>query len=277
MRWLGWFVTALLISTLFASSTAEAARRGMTAQERYELALRLMRQGFHQRALEEFNRVRNYHRDDPVSVLAQLAIADLHYKKGDFEQARFAYEKFATYNPRHEHLDYVTWRIGLCIWKRAPKLAGRDQGPTRGAVNMWTGFENNYPESEFVEDVLKFRVRGRDRLAAKEMFIANYYENKRAWPAVEQRARTLLKRFPESKHVPSGLFLLAESLHQMGEVGEAVGVRDILAKDHADHRAFAHVQRVLAKPPGEPPEEPPFVKPYRMPGGGGPQQGGAPQ
>ena len=63
-------------------------------------------------ALENFNRVRNYHRDDPISVKAQLAIADVHFKQRDFEQARFAYEEFATYHPRHENLDYVTFRIG---------------------------------------------------------------------------------------------------------------------------------------------------------------------
>ena len=67
----------------------------MTPTERYELGMRLMKRGYYTRALEELNRVRNYHRDDPASVKAELAIAELYYRKGDYEQARLAFEDFA--------------------------------------------------------------------------------------------------------------------------------------------------------------------------------------
>ena len=68
-------------------------------------------------------------------------------------QARFAYEEFASYHPRHEALDYVTYRIGLSIYRDAPVFAGRDQTTTRGAVNVWTGFESRFPDSEYVDEV----------------------------------------------------------------------------------------------------------------------------
>ena len=55
---------------------AQAQAREATAEELYVQGLRAMQRGYYTRALELFTRVRNYHRDDPLSVKAQLAIAD---------------------------------------------------------------------------------------------------------------------------------------------------------------------------------------------------------
>src|SRR3954469_1074649 len=95
-------ILLLLASLVFSPDAFAAPKRAPTAEELYDQGLKQMRRGYYTKALESFNRVRNYHRDDPVSLKAQLAIADLHYKKGDFEQARFAYEEFASLHPRHE-------------------------------------------------------------------------------------------------------------------------------------------------------------------------------
>jgi outer membrane protein assembly factor BamD len=257
------------------TSPGFAATKSMTAEERYEFALKQMQRGFHQRALEEFNRVRNYHRDDPVSVLAQLAIADLHFKKADYDLARYAYEEFATLHPRHEYLDYVTWQIGLCIWKRTPKAAGRDQSATSAAVNTWSGFDTRFPESEHLEEVMRLLDRGRDRLAAKELFIGSYYAAKGAWVAAEDRARTALARYPKSTQAPLALAMLAESLHLQGMTVDAEQALDRLMADYPDAPQIASVQRTLAGPPGELMVEEAFVRPYRIRSSAGQQQ--APQ
>src|SRR6185503_11524693 len=123
-----------LLPSAASAARDKAGRDPLGAEQLYEQGLRQMRHGYYTKALESFNRVRNYHRDDPVSLKAQLAIADLHFKKGDFQQANLAYKEFAALHPRHENLDYVTWRIGLSIYKRAPQFAGRDQTATREAV-----------------------------------------------------------------------------------------------------------------------------------------------
>lgn len=267
---------ALLAVALLALAPVEAgaadrfARKSPT--EIYEHGLKMMRRGYYTKALEDFNRVRNYHRDDPVSVKAQLAIADVYFKKGDFEQARFAYEEFATYHPRHENLDYVTWKIGLSIYKRAPKLAGRDQTATRGAVNVWSGFDTRFPGSTHAPEVDKLLGRARNRLAAKELFIARFYEGRKAWGAVEGRTSLLVRRFPDSQHVPDALALLGIARHAWGDVDGAKDARERLAADWAESPQLARLDRFLAKPPGERPREEVFIRPYKVRGGVIPQQ-----
>ena len=105
----------LLIALFFGGfhpSTSVAETRDETASALYEKGLRAMRRGYYTKALEHFNRVRNYHRDDPVSMQAELAIADLYFKQSDFEAARYAYEDFARLHTRHKHLDYVNYQGG---------------------------------------------------------------------------------------------------------------------------------------------------------------------
>ena len=69
---------------------AVAAKKQLTVQDMYELGLRYMKRGYYVKALEQFNRVRNYHRDDPYAVKAELAIADVYYQKNEWDQARLA-------------------------------------------------------------------------------------------------------------------------------------------------------------------------------------------
>lgn len=258
------FVLLLLLAPAFGGAQAAGE---MSPRERYELGLKFLRRGSYTRALQELNRVRNFHRDDPASVLAELAIADLHFKKGDFEQARLAYDDFARLHPRHPQMDYVIYRTGLAIYKRAPKFAGRDQTGTTQAVNTWTGFDARFPESDYIPDVEPLLRKGRERLAAKEMFIAHFYARRDAWRSVRMRTATLLKRYPDSNHAPRAMALEGEALHRWGFTKDAQALRDELAAEFPHSAALGRLEHVLKQPAGFPPEEQIFVRPYRVSSG----------
>lgn len=237
-----------------------------TPREIYAHGQKMMARGMYEKATSSFQELRNFHRDDPLSVRAQLALAEIRFKKGEYEEARYAYEEFATYHPRHEDMDFVVYRIGLCLWKRAPRLAGRDQTTTRSTVNTWSGFEDRFPESEYLEEVLKLRQRGVDRLAAGDLYVARFYAKREAWEAVRGRSAELIRRFPDSRHVEEALARYAGAAHRVGRTTEAEAAIERLAALHPDSRWLPSVARVLQAPPGTPPEDETFVRPYRMPG-----------
>ncbi|MCA9573575.1 MAG: hypothetical protein KC656_37325, partial [Myxococcales bacterium] len=58
---------ALLASVLSTTAFAAPNPPRKSPTEIYEHGLKMMRRGLYTRALEDFNRVRNYHRDDPIS------------------------------------------------------------------------------------------------------------------------------------------------------------------------------------------------------------------
>jgi outer membrane protein assembly factor BamD len=253
---------------------AEKPSKTMSAEDRYNSGLRFMKRGYYTRALEELHKVRNYHRDSPFSLLAQLAIGDLYYSKGDYVQARYTFEEFANYHPRHEKLDYVTYKIGLSIYKRSPKAAGRDQSSTRSALNVWSGYATRFPDSEHRDQVNELLVQCRNRLAVKELWIAQFYERRGAWRAVRSRTETLLKRYPNSEHAPEALSLLGVALHSWGNANEAQHIRAQLAEQFPESRYLSTLDRELSKPAGEPVPDVLFIRPYRIRGSEAPSGGG---
>lgn len=274
-------VIALLLMGLAGSSTPALAQTGgasagnarptVTAAERYELCLRYFKRGYYTKALETCNRVRNFHRDDPVSVKAELAIADIHFQRGDREQARLAYEDFVRLHPRHESVDYAIWRIGLCWFKVSPKWAGRDQTPTRQAMNVWTGFDARFPDSDHKDEVSRLLGRARDRLARKELVIANFYKRnpRRAWGAVRGRAEGVIDRYEDTDQTPEAMYLVARSLHAWGATTRADQVKDQLETAFPNSRWVAATRRALAREPGTQPDIEIFLRPYRIPSAGG--------
>jgi len=160
----------------------------MTAEEAYNLAQKQIKAGYYTKALEQLNRVRTYYRDDPYALKAELAIADVHFKKNEFDAARLAYEDFMRAHPRYGGLDYVVYRLGQTLIKKAPTVAARDQTWTRQAVNTWLGFANRFPNSEHKDEVEAELRKAQDRLARKELVVARFYARRGAWPAVLGRA-----------------------------------------------------------------------------------------
>lgn len=264
-----------IAALLGLSGVAQAAKAEQTAEQRYENGERFLKNGNYTRALVEFNYVRNYHRDDPISLKAELAIADLYYKKGDFEQAKLSYEDFQRLHPRNENIDWVVFRTGTCLFKRAPSFAGRDQTPTREAVNEWTGFDQRFPESTHKEEVAKLMGKARARLAKKEMVIAHFYQKREAWTAVQRRSEGLATKYPDAPQVPEALALAGIAYHRVGDEDDATRMRDQLIAASPDSKWVGRLDHVLAQPAGEPPKDEIFVRPYRMQGGAPAAAGGA--
>ena len=112
----------------------------------------------------------------------------------------------------------------------------------------------------------KLLTRGRNRLAAKELFVAKFYARRDAWGAVRGRTEYLVRRYPDAEQVQPALAYLGTALHEWGSVDEANAVRQRLATDFPESPYLHRLDRVLAKPAGQPPEEKVFVRPYRIRG-----------
>ena len=220
----------LLVVSVFGSSmvvpSADAATR-LTAQERYDLGQRYLKRGYYTKALEQFNRIRNDYRSDPLALRAELGVADVFFAQSEWDQARLSYQDFQRLHPKYEDSDYVVYRIGLCLWRKAPKIASRDQTATRQAVDIWVGFDRRYPESEWLSEVESHLVEGRARLAKKELVIGRFYERRRAWRAVRGRIEGMLRQYPDSPDRAEALYLLGQAYTHLGD---AEGAKDCLQR-----------------------------------------------
>lgn len=219
----------------------------LTPEQRYELGQRYMKRGYYTKALEQFNRIRNYYRDDPYAVKAELAIADLHYKKAEWDQARLAYEEFQRLHPRNEELDYVVYRIGLCLWKKAPSVAARDQTWTRQAVDAWSGFEARFPGSDLIPEATRRLEEGRNRLARKEYIIGRFYYRRGADRAAIGRLRGVLAVYPQSEDAARALAMLGMAQARSGDLdGARKSLEDLKARPDSG-RQVRRLERAIEK------------------------------
>ena len=197
--------------------TTFALAETKTAQQLYDEGLKALDSNRHTKALEAFTDIRNHFRDDQLSIDAELAIADVYFDRGDWDLARVAYDDFRRLHPRHKRRDYVDYQIGLMLYKKAPRYAGRDQTWTEQALYNWRSFEKNYPQSSYTEELLSKRTELEERLALKELQIAEFYEQRAAWEAVYRRSKKLLSMYPQSTHRYDALeiYLLSETLKEL--------------------------------------------------------------
>ena len=208
----------LLLAALLAVGPAHAAPKTMTAEATYALGLRQMNRGYYLKALEQFNRVRTYFRDDPYALKAELAIADIHFKKSEWDEARLAYEDFIHAHPRYPELDYVVYRLGFTIYQKAPAIAARDQTWTQQAINKWTGFSARFPDSTHGAEVAKLLGKARDRMARKELIIGRFYARRKAWPAVVGRLDPLVQKYGDTAEKEPAVALLDHARKELARM-----------------------------------------------------------
>ena len=220
----------------------------MTAEEAYDLGLRYLKRGYYVKALEQLNRVRTYYRDDPYALKAELAIADVHFKKAEWDAARLSYEDFMRAHPRYRDLDYVVYRLGLTMFKKAPSIAARDQTWTRQSVSSWTGFSARFPESEWRDEVDEGLAKARNRLARRELIIARFYERRNAPHSVIGRLEPMLRQYPESPDRLEAMAMLGESYRSVGRDDLAHAALEKLEADAPGASATKRLKKALGGP-----------------------------
>jgi outer membrane protein assembly factor BamD len=243
---------ALALSA-FAPAPAQAAPRSVSAEEVYALGLKYLRRGYFTRALEQFNRVRTFYRDDPYSLKAELAIAEIHFKKNEWDEARLAYEDFMRAHPRYPELDLVVYRLGLVIYKKSPIIPDRDQTWTRQTASVWAGFGTRFPESEHRPEVERYLGKVQERLARKELTIAHFYARRNSWPSVVGRTEGLLRTWPTSPDRGAALTLLGVAQHNLGNADAAGSALKQLESDPSLAAWSQLLKRALARPPSSKP------------------------
>ncbi len=219
----------------------------MGAQEAYELGLRYLKNGSYTKALEQLNRVRTYYRDDPYALKAELAIADVQFKKNEWDSARVAYDEFQRAHPRYRDLDYVVYRLGLTLYRKAPTVAARDQTWTRQAVDTWTRFGARFPESDWRDEVDADLAKARARLAHKELIVARFYTRREAWASVVGRVEPLLRNYPKSPDEVEAIGLLGEAYVGLGQIDLARAAADRLRTEAPGGRALRRVEKAIAE------------------------------
>ena len=197
---------------------------GWSAQKIYAEAKNNLNEGNFQRAVKLFEMLESRYPFGRYAQQAQLEVAYAYYKDNEPISAIAACDRFIKLHPNHPNVDYAYYLKGLANFNEDLGLLGnlveqdmseRDPRAARDAFLTFKELVTRFPDSKYTPDStarMKYLVNA---LAGNEVHVAKYYLKREAWVAAANRAREVLKTYPEAPALEEALAILVVSYDKL--------------------------------------------------------------
>jgi len=203
---------------------------GWSAQKLYSEAKENLNEGNYERAIKLFESLEARYPYGRFAQQAQIEIAYAYYKDNEPISAIAAADRFIKLHPNHPNVDYVYYLKGLVNFNDDTGILGRlsmlgmraeqdmserDPRAAREAFLSFKELVTRFPESKYAPDSvarMKYLVNA---LASHEVHVAKYYLKREAWVAAANRAKEVLKTYPEAPAVEEALVILVFSYDKL--------------------------------------------------------------
>jgi outer membrane protein assembly factor BamD len=212
----------LLISTIsLLSSCTSSDKKADTAEGAYELAQEFDKDERYEEAIRRYQDVKNKFPYSKYATLAELAIADAYFKQETYPEAQVAYQSFKDLHPKHQQIDYVTYRLALSFFNQLPPTIDRDLTLAQSTILYCDEVINQFPNSEYVKDAKEKKQDTLKMLASKEDYIADFYFTREKYDSALTRYEGLLRKYPGLGYDAKALSRAAISASKVGEPDRA--------------------------------------------------------
>jgi outer membrane protein assembly factor BamD len=190
---------------------------GWSAQKLYAEAKDNLNEGNYERAVKLFETLESRYPFGRYAQQAQLEVAYAYYKDNEPISAIAACDRFIKLHPNHPNVDYAYYLKGLANFNDDLGLLGnlvdqdmseRDPRAARDAFLSFKDLVTRFPDSKYAEDStarMKYLVNA---LASNEVHVAKYYLKRKAWVAAANRAKEVLKTYPDAPALEEALAIM---------------------------------------------------------------------
>jgi len=198
----------------------------LTAKQNYDKGMAELKDEDYAEAQKYFQFVKQKYPFSKYAVLAELALADSHFERGNYNEAIDSYKTFARLHPTHDKVEdgYVAFRIGESYFKDMPDeifllppAYEKDQSAVVDALRELGDFGRKYPDSQYLKKALELRRQVLQRLVDHEVYVARFYLGADHPNAAALRLEGALRRYPGSGREPELLTALGETYLKMGD------------------------------------------------------------
>lgn len=202
-----------------------------SAQKLYAEAKDNLNSGNYERAVKLFETLESRYPFGRYAQQAQLEVAYAYYKDNEPISAIAACDRFIKLHPNHPNVDYAYYLKGLANFNDDLGLVGnlidqdlseRDPKAAREAFVSFKELVTRFPDSKYAADStarMKYLVNA---LASNEVHVAKYYLKREAWVAAANRAKEVLKTYPEAPALEEALAVMVVAYDKL----ELVALRD---------------------------------------------------
>tara|TARA_B100001778_G_scaffold260076_1_gene220464 strand:- start:18 stop:776 length:759 start_codon:yes stop_codon:yes gene_type:complete len=175
---------------------------------------------------------------------AQLMTSFCYYKSSMYNESLDSLERFIALYPGSKKISYAYYLRALNYFEQI-KDVERDQSMTEKAKKAFYEVTTKYPESQFAQDALNKIDIINDRLAAKEMEIARYYQFSHQWISAINRYNEILESYKTSVYTAESLHRLVEIYYSLGLHEEAKKYAATLGHNFPDSKWYAMSYEII--------------------------------
>lgn len=168
----------------------------MSAQELAQDGMAEYNNGNYREAIKSFEKLKDWYPFSKLAMLAELKIADGHFKLEEYEEAIVAYEEFANLHPRNEAIPYVIYQTGLCYFNRVDTV-DRDQTNAQKALETFTRLARQYPDDLHALKANEKAKQCLKSIAGHEFYVGLFYFKGKHYKAALERFRSVLSQYPD--------------------------------------------------------------------------------
>ncbi|MCK4705040.1 MAG: outer membrane protein assembly factor BamD [Gammaproteobacteria bacterium] len=250
----------LLAAFLSACTTIETDPTAeWTAQDFYVDAKSALETGEFQSAIKNLETLEARFPFDPYAKQAQLDVAYAYYKFEEPESAISAVNRFMRLHPRDSHIDYAYYLKGLVSFNRGTGFldgwfprdhAHHDASVMQLAYNNFSTLIRLYPNSHYAGDAHQRMIFLRNKMAQKEIEIAEFYIERDTWLSAINRAKIVIERYQDSIWSHRALEIMVEGYKKLGLNDLSADAKRVLSLNKPGQDVPAPSQdEKLGKPP----------------------------
>ena len=239
-------ILSLLILTLFACANNEESAEEEFINDlvrAYETAQTAVEAGNFRRAIGIFESIQSRFPFSDLSNQIQLELIYAYYKSNAKEQTIDQTEAFIRENPTSPRIDYALYIQALSYFDEEPDILEKtfrkdmNKRPPQDVEKAYSILErlvSRYPASNYAADAELRMIYLKNRLAAYENIVADYYMRSGAYVAALNRAKTSLEQYNGVPSNRESLDIMILAYEKLGMLDLASDTRRILAENYSD-------------------------------------------
>lgn len=194
---LGRNLAALATAAALALAAACSAPAPLSEEHLYRDANREFEGGSFTTAARYYEEMLKQYPFSDLAENARLRIAHAYYLNKEYEKAIAAFNDFQRLHPTSAMLPFVEYTIGIAYLDQA-RTRDRDKSASENALLQFERVRDRYPGSLY-GSLAEFRIaQCRERLAAHELYVGDYYARSKQKDAARARYRYVIDQYPDT-------------------------------------------------------------------------------
>lgn len=230
------FLCALLLLSWGCGQKSARLQKSVVPPDKtlYETGADFLKRGQYIKARLAFQNLMMTYPDSEMAPEAHFAMGDSYYEEGgteNFLQAENQFKDFIVFYPAHPKAADAQLK-NISINMRMMGSPDRDQHNAYRALDGIKIFLQQFPDSDFVPIVKKYKADVEENLAMGDLGVGRFYEERGNLAGARGRYKEILEHYPEYSDLAEALFRMASVLDKAKNPEEAAIYYSKVVSEH---------------------------------------------